>query len=115
MQDPTPRRARPDPATRDNRRQRLPEELIASLTRHLSDLIDQQVARAWRWRGRRVRIVDGATISMPDTPANQAEFPQPGGQKPGLGFPICRLVGITCLASGVVVNATMGPLSGQRQ
>jgi hypothetical protein len=93
-------------------RARLPEIMVANLTRHLGDLIDQQ-SQAWRWRERRVRIVDGTTLSMPDTPENQSAFPQQGGQKPGLGFPICRLVGITCLSSGVLVNAAIGRFQGK--
>ena len=51
----------------------------------------------WQWRGRPVRVVDGATVALPDTQENQAEYPQSGTQKPGLGFPLCRLVGLLCL------------------
>jgi len=94
-------------------RARLPEAMVADLVRHLGNLIDQQVPLAWRWHGRRVRIVDGTTLSMPDTPENQRDFPQQGGQKPGLGFPICRLVGITCLSSGVLMNAATGRFQGK--
>jgi len=50
---------------------------------------------------------------MPDTVANQAVFPQQRGQKPGLGFPICRIVGITCLASGALINAAIGRFNGK--
>jgi len=45
---------------------------------------------------RRVRIVDGTTVTMPDTPSNQAANLQQKGQQEGVGFPICRVVGITC-------------------
>ena len=50
---------------------------------------------------------------MPDTAENQEVYPQQGGQKPGLGFPICRMVGIICLASGSVINAAIGPFKGK--
>lgn len=50
---------------------------------------------------------------MPDTPANQETYPQQRSQKPGLGFPISRIVGITCLSSGMVINAAMGPYKGK--
>jgi hypothetical protein len=50
---------------------------------------------------------------MPDTAANQAAFPQQCGQQPGLGFPICRIVGITCLASGALLNAAIGRFNGK--
>jgi hypothetical protein len=71
--------------------------MINGLTRYIGDVVDQQVPNQWRWQGHRVCIVDGTTITMPDTAVNQQAFPQQSVQKPGLGFPICRLVGITCL------------------
>lgn len=94
-------------------RQRLPLGMVSQLTQYLSEQIDQQLPDAWHWQGRRVRIVDGTTVTMPDTAANQAAFPQQRGQKPGLGFPICRLVGITCLASGALINAAIGRFNGK--
>lgn len=94
-------------------RQRLPLEMITGLTRFLGETIDQQLPEKWRWQGRRVRLVDGTTVTMPDTPENQADFPQQRGQQVGLGFPICRLVGITCLSSGTVLNAAIGIYHGK--
>jgi len=94
-------------------RQRLPLEMIAGLVRCTGQLIDARVPTCWRWQGRRVRLIDGTTITLPDTLENQAVYPQQEGQKPGLGFPICRVVGIVCLASGSVVNAAMGPYKGK--
>ena len=69
---------------------------------------------SWRWMGHPVRLLDGTTVALPDTAANQAAYPQWRGQKAGLGFPICRLVGIICLASGAVLDASLGALSRQR-
>jgi hypothetical protein len=60
-----------------------------------------------------VRLVDGTTVVMPDTPANQAAYPQPHSQKPGLGFPLCRVVGLMCLGSGAVLQAAIGPYLGK--
>jgi hypothetical protein len=94
-------------------RQRLPQPLVSALVRHTSTLIDSQLPLAWRWQGRRVRLIDGTTLTMPDTPENQRAYPQQRSQKPGLGFPICRMVGIICLASGSIVNAAMGPYKGK--
>lgn len=94
-------------------RQRLPLEMVTSLTAFVGQSIGHQVPGDWRWHNRRVRIVDGTTVTMPDTPANQAAFPQQRGQKPGLGFPICRIVGITCLSSGALLNAATGRFNGK--
>lgn len=94
-------------------RQRLPVAMVCSLAQQLADVIDEQIPDQWRWQGRRVRIVDGTTVTLPDTQANQVVFPQQRGQKPGLGFPICRIVGITCLSSGALINAAIGRFNGK--
>lgn len=94
-------------------RVRLPLDMVSGMAIATGRLIAGQVPDRWRWGGRRVRLVDGTTLTLPDTPANQATYPQQRGQKPGLGFPICRMVGITCLSSGAVLNAAMGPYKGK--
>jgi hypothetical protein len=81
-------------------RQRLPVEMPQKLARFIGQSLEQEIPSSWRWFGRRVRVVDGTSITMPDTDANQNVFPQQGGQKPGLGFPISRLVAVTELCSG---------------
>ncbi len=50
---------------------------------------------------------------VPDTPANQERFPQPNSQKPGLGFPLSRLVALICMGSGAVLNAAIGGSQGK--
>jgi hypothetical protein len=94
-------------------RQRLPMEMISTLVRHTGRRVTARAPEPWRWRGRPVRLVDGTTVVMPDTPANQAAYPQPRSQKPGLGFPLCRMVGILCLGSGAVLNAAIGRYQGK--
>ncbi len=94
-------------------RQRLPVEMVSTLLRSTGSMISAYSAKTWQWMGRPVRLVDGTTVSMPDTAANQAAYPQSRGQKPGLGFPICRLVGIVCLSSGAVLNAALGRFRGK--
>lgn len=94
-------------------RQRLPLDMVSGMVTTTGHLIAKKVPDRWRWLGRRVRLVDGTTVTLPDTPANQATYPQQSGQKPGLGFPICRIVGITCLSSGALLNAAMGNFKGK--
>lgn len=94
-------------------RKRLPEKMVSTLARRLGALVDAQAPNAWHWNGRRVRLVDGTTLSMPDTAENQADFPQSRGQKPGLGFPLCRMLAITCLSSGVILDSAIGPMRGK--
>lgn len=87
-------------------RARLPLELIKRLLGHLLACIESRIEPEQLWLGeRRVKIADGTTLSMPDTPANQKEWPQSSAQKPGCGFPIMKVMGIFCLASGALLNA----------
>ena len=94
-------------------RQRLPIEMLMELTRETGRLLSGRASRGWRWRGRTVKLVDGTGISMPDTAENQARFPQPSTQATGVGFPLARVVGVLCLATGAVIDAAMGPFEGK--
>lgn len=94
-------------------RKRLPLEMVTGMARHTGRMIAAEGSDTWLWRGRRVRLVDGTTVTLPDTQANQTAYPQQRGQKPGLGFPICRIVGVTCLSSGAVLDAAMGGYKGK--
>jgi hypothetical protein len=94
-------------------RQRLPLEMVSDLTRNIGKQLEQHSPDEWRWQGRRVHLVDGTTVTMPDTAENQAAFPQQRGQQPGLGFPICRIVGITSLSNGGLLNAAIGRFNGK--
>ena len=81
-------------------RGRLPEAMVSTLARETAGIITKGAANWWHWRDRPVRLVDGATVTLPDTEENQAAFPQSSSQKAGLGFPICRVVALLCLGSG---------------
>lgn len=94
-------------------RERLPLEMVRTLVEYSGQVISARAPSAWRWRGRPVRLVDGTTVTLPDTPANQAAYPQSRTQKPGLGFPLCRVLGLVCLDSGVVLNAAVGRFRGK--
>ena len=50
---------------------------------------------------------------MPDTPENQDCYPQPSSQAEGVGFPLARVVGVICLATGAVIDAAIGPQAGK--
>jgi hypothetical protein len=94
-------------------RQRLPLQMLSTLARQTGRLLSQKACPQWLWRGRTVKLVDGTGISMPDTPQNQAKYPQPSTQAPGIGFPLARLVMVICLASGAALDMAVGPHSGK--
>ena len=94
-------------------RARLPLGLLERLGREVGARLCADQPAPWRWRGREVKLVDGATVSMPDTAANQARFPQSRAQKQGLGFPMARLVAIISLSCGAVLQWASGPCKGK--
>jgi len=95
-------------------RQRLPCGVLSRLTQETARTLEATADNRWLFQGRPVRLVDGTTVSMPDTTKNQRAFPQNPAQKPGLGFPIARLVAILSLATGVVLDLAIGPYLGKQ-
>ena len=93
-------------------RARLPPSLIGALCRRVGTGVSAGAEPRWRWHGRRALLIDGTTVSMPDTPENQSAYPQPSSQAPGLGFPLARVVALGCLATGAVLDATLSSIKG---
>jgi hypothetical protein len=91
-------------------RSRLSHDTLLDIHRHTADELQRRVASDQLWCGRHVKVVDGTGVSMPDTPRNQRAFPQPSNQKKGCGFPVAKLVGCFCLASGALLHWAEGTL-----
>jgi len=94
-------------------RAKLPEPVIRRLTLRMAKGCEEAVPSSWLWHGRHVKLVDGTTASMPDTEANQAEYPQHSVQEEGIGFPIVRMVVLFSLATGMLCDMAMGPYQGK--
>lgn len=95
-------------------REALPEAACHQLVCGAGRALERQAPVEWLWHGRRVRVVDGTTVTMPDTPENQAEYPQQKGQQPGCGFPIARVLVVFSLAVGAVLEAAISPYEGKQ-
>ena len=92
-------------------RARLDSQTLKLIHDSLAWNLERNTLRAEQWlEGRVVKIVDGTMCSMPDTAANQQRWPQSSGQKPGLGFPLIKLVGLFSLGSGALLEHTTGDL-----
>jgi hypothetical protein len=89
-------------------RKRLPEQLFKKLFQITGRTLTEQACEKDLWHGRPVKVVDGSTCSMPDTPSNQKAYGQPPGQKPGCGFPTMAFVGVFCLATGAAIECALG-------
>jgi hypothetical protein len=95
-------------------RAKLPERFLQRLACDVGRQLEDAAPHAWRWHGHRVVLVDGSTLSMPDTRANQRVYPQSRSQKAGVGFPLLRWVALLGLATGAVLGAAFGPWRGKQ-
>jgi putative transposase len=86
---------------------------LQRLVRESAGQLEQEVDRSWLWKGLHAKLVDGFTFTMPDTPANQAAFPQIGAQRPGVGLPIARVCAVLSLATACVCDLAIGPYEGK--
>jgi hypothetical protein len=102
--------ASPSTAAYCKARGRLPQKSLETLSLRIAQRLEKCVQERGRWYGRAVKVVDGSTLSMPDTPDNQERYPQPDGQKPGCGFPVLRLAVVFSLATGAILASARSSL-----
>uniref|UniRef100_UPI0012FEF294 IS4 family transposase n=1 Tax=Psychromonas sp. Urea-02u-13 TaxID=2058326 RepID=UPI0012FEF294 len=93
-------------------RQKLPLDLIKKLVRYTGNAIKEKIDNRNGIKGS-IYLIDGTTFTLPDSAKNQEKYPQQSTQKKGLGFPICRALGVFCLESGAAVNAQIAPYKGK--
>ena len=103
----------PNTASYCNARGRLPTGVLRTLAKRSAQELQAGIAEQWRWNERSVFIADGSHVSMPDTPENQAVYPQPPTQQPGLGFPLARVVVLLSLATGACHDLAIAPYEGK--
>lgn len=95
-------------------RAKIPTAVIRQLATEAAATAEKNLPEEILWLGRRVKLVDGFTVSMPDTVENQKEYPQAATQKPGLGFPLARCVALFSLATAMALDLAMGPYQGKQ-
>lgn len=93
-----------DPSAYSQARQKLPRRVLEGLNQGVTEAVRVLAGSARRWCGRTVVLVDGSSVSMPDTLALQKAFPQPVGQKSGCGFPVMRMLALFCWSSGCLLE-----------
>ena len=95
-------------------RAKLSAAALRDLSGEVAGELEQAAKPAWLWKGKyHAKLVDGFTFTMPDTPKNQARYPQQKAQKPGVGLPIARTVAIISLATACVMDLALGPYQGK--
>jgi len=103
----------PNTASYCNARSRLRMDVLRTLAKRTAQELQAGAMRQWKWHGRSVFIADGSHVSMPDTAQNQASYPQPEVQRPGIGFPLARLTVLLSLATGACHDLAMAPYAGK--
>jgi hypothetical protein len=90
-------------------RKRLPEKFLLRLLGKTAQGLEKQIETEDLWCGRYVKLCDGSSVLMSDTPLNQAEYPQHANQAPGCGFPIAKIVVMFSLATGAALEVLIAP------
>jgi hypothetical protein len=103
----------PNTASYCDARSRLPTAVLRTLAKDTAPQLQETLPKAWKWNGRDVFIADGSHVSMPDTPENQAAYPQPVVQQEGIGFPLARLAVLLSLATGACHDLAVAPYAGK--
>ena len=103
----------PDSGEYCRARHKLNSDVLRQLAREIATNMSESIPNHWRWHGKHVKLVDGFTFTMPDTPDNQAEFPQSKMQSPGVGFPIARACAVLSLADACIHNVAVGPYASK--
>jgi hypothetical protein len=103
----------PNTASYCNARSRIPTRVFSTLATRTAEELHTSVGDRWKWNGRSVFILDGSSVSMPDTPENQAMYPQPPQQAAGLGFPLARIAVLLSLATGACHDLAIAPYEGK--
>ena len=88
---------------------RLPEAFFGLLQVLVTDRLRDDRPED-RWHGHRLFLIDGTGVSMPDTPDLRAAFGQPGGQRPGCGFPVAHILALFEARSGYLLRTVVAPL-----
>ncbi len=85
-------------------RKRLPETLLQKLFINVGNELESKTSPKHTWCGRHVKVLDGSTVSMPDTIDNQKAYPQPSSQKTGCGFPLAKIMVLFSITTGAAIG-----------
>jgi Transposase DDE domain len=94
-------------------RTRFPEAAMQRMAKEIGRKVHDKADGSWNWHGREVFLADGTCFTMPDTQENQLVYPQHGGSRNGIGFPIMRTVALVSLATGAVIDVAFGKMAGK--
>jgi hypothetical protein len=89
-------------------RQRLSQPALVKALGSSAKAAQDRAPKTGFLKGRPVRVVDGAMLTLSDTKANQKKYPKMKNGYHQIGFPQMRLVVLFCLASGAILARVTG-------
>lgn len=92
-------------------RSRLPEDFFSGLFNIVAEKLEKNTSIDQLWCGRHVKVIDGSTVSMPDTDSNQTAYPQHSNQRPKIGFPIAKIGALFSLTTGAALAVVIDVLN----
>ncbi|MFC4992078.1 IS4 family transposase [Rubritalea tangerina] len=81
-------------------RKRLQIDFIKTLSSQVSSQLEKRTQDCDLWNGLKLKAIDGSSVQLMDSEANQQVYPQPPTQKPGCGYPVMGFVGVVNLCHG---------------
>lgn len=75
-------------------RGRLKESFLRKAAAKTNASLQRGINSSDLWNGHVVKSIDGSSVLLMDTEANQSTYPQPSSQKPGCGFPAMGVVAL---------------------
>jgi len=103
----------PDSGAYCRARAKIPTVVLRRLTCESAADLEAAIPENWKFHGRTVKLADGTTMTAPDTPENQAAYPQSKTQEEGLGNPMIRMVVVLSLATAMLSHASFGKCEGK--
>ena len=78
----------------------LREDFLEQVAHRITNTLGQRIGPVDRWHGLTLKAIDGSSVQLMDTEANQEAYPQPSSQKQGCGFPVMGIHGVVNLSHG---------------
>ncbi len=84
--------------------------IIINLVKRIGLALQKTTQGTGLWHGHRTVLLDGSGFSMPDTPALQNRFGQPGQQSKGCGFPVAHILAAFDAGTGLILDLIVSAL-----
>jgi hypothetical protein len=89
-------------------RARLSDGFLGVVERQTMAYAENRIEGHHLWYGFRLKAIDGTSVKLLDSDANQEAYPQPSNQAPGCGYPVMGVSGVLDLATGRIEAHALG-------